>query len=265
MHSAATSCFSETDGPPPIHVVVGECRPSADADLTALHNAFCELDVAGQDPERLELAVSNVIGELEAVPVFQSRLLIGRAGGEGLTGRFLSDSFVTALYEAFARIRALPSVMDNSPVEELKDAVCQLFANSTASRYECSAIAAWPKYAAVCSDLTARFQLAPSGLVTYTIGPAGVPAAWELSGEGCWRPFPDGGGVTEVELQMIQGLQGVGLTADGTYAREPPCSLRVDLRECARTMVDGSSGDDEEYWDYGGDDEGEDYDEGGGY
>merc|ERR1712241_1394274 len=116
----------------------------------------------------------------------------------------------------------------------------------SASRYEQSAADAWPTYSRHCPDLTARFQLSPSGLVTYTLGPAA--STWALTGEGSWRALPCGRPTSEIILEMRQGLRGTVLLPHGSWrdVEETPCALHVDLRHCSRVMLDGSSGENED-------------------
>lgn len=249
LRSAVTSTHLDKGVPSPTSLLgrpaVHVTDPAEEA-MKGLQDALSELDAAAQfpgpDSERLDSAVSNVIDALWALPAFQSKTIQVNSTVEAHTGRFLVDSFVVALESACARVRTVPVVFD-----EFVDAVTQTFANTAASRYEQPASTAWPQYTALCTELTARFQLEQSGLVTYTLGPSDASASWELTGEGCWRIFPEGGRVTEVELVMRHGLQGVAPEADGTAVpvREPPCVLRIDLCKCARTMLDGSNGDDE--------------------
>lgn len=229
--------------------------PPEDEEMPTLQDSLSELEKAGEDPERLDAALSDVLAAIDALPMFESRPWVCSSLSMGISGRFLTEGFVGALEEASRRVRAVPS----ADFDDFRDTVAQRFSNSSASRYEHSASEAWPKYAAVCRDLTARFQLAPSGLVTYSLGPYDAPASWELTGEGCWRILPEGGKPTIVTLEMRHGLQGMAPKQDRDVApvHEPPCTLQVDLSKCARLMLDGSDGndEDEEYWDDGSEDD----------
>lgn len=215
-----------------------------------LWEALQELEVFVLDPDRLDVAVGNVIYALDSIPAFQRR-------GES-NGRYVTDAYASALQQASSRAR---SVAVESVFDDILDTVSHRLANTSASRYEQSTASEWPSYSRLCPDLVARFHLSASGLVTYTLGPSSSSSSssWELAGEGCWRALPSGRPSTAIMLELRQGLLGTAPASDGTLrsARESPCTLYVDLRSCARVMLDGSSGDDE----HDTSDDGDDYDD----
>jgi len=235
------------------HRAESGCLPlRAEAEPMPLGDALGELEAAVQQPERLDVAVENVIYALDSIPAFQRR-------GE-TNGRCMTDSYASALQRVSSRVRDLAAVA--VVFDDILDAVSRRIANTSTSRYEQSAAVAWPSHSVSCPDLVARFHLSASGLVTYTLGPSS--SSWELVGEGCWRALPIGRPSTEIMLELRQGLCGSAPSPDGTLecTREAPCTLYVDLRMCGRVMLDGSSGDDEEAEEDS--DDGDDDDDGNG-
>eukprot|EP00931_Biecheleriopsis_adriatica_P080420 TRINITY_DN53776_c0_g1_i1.p1 TRINITY_DN53776_c0_g1~~TRINITY_DN53776_c0_g1_i1.p1 ORF type:complete len:235 (-),score=60.68 TRINITY_DN53776_c0_g1_i1:91-795(-) len=184
---------------------------------------------------------------LEELPAFCQ-------SGEGLPKqRFLNEDFAAALAEAVSL------ASDKEAMDEIAELLAWKLANSEVSRYEHGgAESLWPVQAEWCG-LRARFHLAPSGLMTYSLGPAHATGAenWELSGEGCWRVLAaDRSSLTEVVLEMRQGLQGSGPSGD--FLQEPPRVMRVDIASCPRVLdEDATDADDDEEGDWD-DEEGED-------
>mmetsp|Transcript_126846 Transcript_126846/g.223217 ORF Transcript_126846/g.223217 Transcript_126846/m.223217 type:complete len:319 (+) Transcript_126846:71-1027(+) len=209
----------------------------------SLLEALALLDAAGADPTLQEDAACSAVDTLDALVAFEHA-----SASAGYPSRRLTGSFVQAVEDVAIRVNRA-----HAGFADFKEAVALRFANSSSSQYEQLAFAAWPKYAETCPALTARFQLAQSGLLTYSLGPREVcpDAAWELSGEGCWRllrAVRDEGRMTEVLLEMRQGLEGSIPTHDGAVrsVQEPPCSLHVDLCECLRVARPGLEDVDEE-------------------
>lgn len=213
------------------------------------------------------------IAVLEATPAFGSAP-VGSAAGIGLRAagplRTLTEAFVRTLCQAARRQVAVRSAAGAGVTattakrveDDLAEAVARRLANTDVSRYDCAAATDWPSLAAQCPGLRARFHLAPSGLVHYSVGPssedpAGGTAAWGLSGEGLWRVLPEDGEPTEVVLQMCQGLTGQGPprapTQEARGANDGACALgmgpfvlRVDLRRCVRVIDVGADEEEEE-------------------
>lgn len=195
-----------------------------------------------------EAAFRTAMAALDATPAFQpARAAAAPTGG---SARSLAEPFVLALDEALRRA----SCASQECLDDLAEAVAGRLANTAQSRYEHPAASMWPAYAKACPSLLARIHLSPSGLATYSLGPppsAPDAASWELSGESCWKLLPPDGRPTEVVLELCQGLEGSsppqteGDSSPGAFHREPPCVLRVDLRECLR-ISDGDGDSDEE-------------------
>jgi len=199
-----------------------------------------------------EAAFRAAVTALEAAPTFQPARAPGGGEASLANGRTLTGAFVLALDEAMRHTGAAPQEC----MDDFAEVVARRLANTALSRYEQPAAAAWPAHAEACPALRARIHLAPSGLVTYSLGPAPCAeqqaAEWELSGEGWWRVLPPDGRATEVVLELCQGLEGHApskpedAAASGNCEhREPACVLRVDLRECTR-VTDAEGPSDEE-------------------
>ncbi|CAE8622452.1 unnamed protein product [Polarella glacialis] len=219
--------------------------------------------------EGLEELFVNALAALEESHVFEPL----PDGGSGASTRCLSEAFVAALSDAVDKVR-LVEVSEIADASDLTELVARQLANSEVSSYEQRRAAAmsWPRYALCCParGLCARFRLAPSGLVTYSLGPSDAGdeldgGLWQISGEGCWRVLAaDRGCLTEVVLEMRQGLEGTGPSKEGSPGTicnicEPPCILRIDLRDCIRVLDEGADLEDDEIeeWDEEGDEEGD--------
>jgi len=217
--------------------------PDMEAALSALES------VSSSDSDRLDETICEVIAVLDKVPVFRCRELPDGSASSCPSSLVVTDAFIAVLREVVPRVRGVsPGSVD------LVEAVARRISNGTSSFYEHPAAAVWPVYAERSPGLSARFQLAQSGLVSYSLaaGLFGASGSWELAGEGCWKVLPADGQPTEVVLEMRQGLEGTapvnenhGRIAD---VREPPCTLRFDLRECVRVgeEEDAEEEDDEE-------------------
>eukprot|EP00747_Dinoflagellata_sp_TGD_P193972 gnl/TRDRNA2_/TRDRNA2_60838_c0_seq1.p2 gnl/TRDRNA2_/TRDRNA2_60838_c0~~gnl/TRDRNA2_/TRDRNA2_60838_c0_seq1.p2 ORF type:complete len:229 (+),score=62.44 gnl/TRDRNA2_/TRDRNA2_60838_c0_seq1:78-764(+) len=220
----------------------------ADASLAA---ALAEVQAAKGDDDAMEAALRSVAAVLTPVPAF-----LPMADGSAACPRMLNEAFVSLLDQAVPPLRSAVANFQRS--NDVVEAAAAKFANTAASRYEHPAAAAWPAYEERCpglTGLTASFRLEPSGLVTYTLAANTDQVQWELHGEGVWQVLLEGASVTEVDLQLRQGLEGTSVphTGEVNSIREPPRTVRVDLRSCSRVLLEGYQWEDDD--DDDGDDE----------
>lgn len=127
-------------------------------------------------------------------------------------------------------------------VAEVREMAMQRLANSSGSQYlGAGHREEWPCFAGVGGVLRASFQLSRGGLVSYALAAVDATGAelGKIQGEGIWTFADEERGLTEVRLDMRQGLTGRIQRAGSGFAQvcEPARTLRVPLREFRRVRV----------------------------